>query len=254
MKKKLVYTLMTLSTVILLGCTNKLKEANELFSQGKVEESLVKYEEVLKDDPESQVAVLRIKECKTILEEREKERAFQAKIAQADNLFNSEKFEESIGMYKNILIEQPSNEVIQKKIITAQNLLMVLNNAHKFQIVVETYSVDNNGKYPEPEDIDYSLYKPIFDDLIEPFKKEKDVTLGIPEVLNYSKYNQYVQTGIFPGKDNTLLPTAPDTKIEKSVLKGSLVYKPVIVNTEKNYEIYGINDKGELMKTVRKSY
>lgn len=126
-----------------------------------------------------------------------------------------------------------SDEYYLEGVKIRANLASVKSNMHTFQTILETYSVDSSGNYPNNiADLKKSATtgnNQYWKNFRNPFSNNTD------EILDYEEYIKI--------KDTLLYKSVKIDDI--SALKGFVIYKR---NSISNYQIYCVNIDGNLLK------
>lgn len=143
------------------------------------------------------------------------------------DIFSKKDLKNKLLVYSNYLEDL---KYAQYEVNLKEKLNWLKSNAHSFSTIIETYSVDFNGKYAENTKELEKAAKGVnsyWQEIVNPFNEK----IKYPVV----DYNVYIKT-----KD-------------KKIYAGYLVYQPIFIKTKKytgfyKYKLYALDEKGIFFK------
>jgi len=131
-----------------------ISDAERLSKEGKFNESIAKWDEVLNHDRNNEIAKEGIKKTKDLIEAKEKKKQILILNEEAKNLFKKGDFADSIAKWRELLILDPINSVAIAGIKEAEKILKERGEENeKIEIIKRSaMQLYNKGKYSEAID------------------------------------------------------------------------------------------------------
>ncbi len=202
------------------------QQVESLQKQNRLDEAVVKLEEILNIDPKQEKAKQMLAEMEKKIAERKKQEKIRKDIAQAKDLYREGKYEQAKLLFQKVLKEDSTNSqakqyltLIKKKLEEEEQVKTLWKEANDLLF--------NQGKYQEakakflelkmfrPQDKEVERLIKLCEEKIEQEKREKHIQQLLTAGKNYYQSGEYE---LAQSTFNKVLQIAPDNLIAKEYI------------------------------------